>query len=310
MRPTDIIARGRFYLNHPEYIWRPHQLVWRLSRLLVPHYPRYRTVTLPWGLPLIVDCTELIGRTIYNAGVFDLAVTETIFRLLNMGDTAIDVGANIGYTTSVMCSRIGSTGQVLAIEPHPLLVRHLQRNVELWSNKGHPTAAIWPVALSDQEGSAYLTIPRYFSSNRGLARLANEPASSGDETIRVPVKRLDDITSDIDRIKLVKIDVEGHEYPTLQGANNSLSEHKVANIVFEDYERYPSRVMKLLQGHGYTLFGIDRTFFGPKLEEAARIRHRYAWSGPSYLATLDPDRAVYIMRKIGWSSLRPPLSND
>lgn len=37
-------------------------------------------------------------------GVYDLPVSETIWRLLDPGDYAIDVGASLGHMTGIMAA--------------------------------------------------------------------------------------------------------------------------------------------------------------------------------------------------------------
>ena len=53
-----------------------------------------------------------VGRAIWRLGVYDLPVTELIWRLLDPGDSAFDVGANLVYMTGVMAARVGAQGQV------------------------------------------------------------------------------------------------------------------------------------------------------------------------------------------------------
>ena len=59
------------------------------------------------------SCTSILA--------FDLISCEAIWRLLDEGELALDVGANIGYMTSLMAARLGKNGRVIAFEPHPVL---------------------------------------------------------------------------------------------------------------------------------------------------------------------------------------------
>ena len=45
-------------------------------------------------------------------GIYDLIVTEILWRLINKGEIAVDVGANIGYMTSLMAAKVASSGKV------------------------------------------------------------------------------------------------------------------------------------------------------------------------------------------------------
>src|SRR5687767_14315604 len=56
---------------------------------------------------------------------------ELLSRLLAPGMVAIDVGANIGYFTTLMASRTGPTGTVHAFEPTPALAERVLLNCSL-----------------------------------------------------------------------------------------------------------------------------------------------------------------------------------
>src|SRR5687767_7277141 len=126
----------RWKLCLPEYFLRPRQILLRWRRKLaggLSHSVPGPIANLPWGLSLRLTTPELIQNAIWLKGVYDVVLTETIWRLLDDGDTAIDVGAHIGYMSSVMAARVGAQGRVLAFEPHPDLFRELAANVSLWA---------------------------------------------------------------------------------------------------------------------------------------------------------------------------------
>ena len=74
-------------LNKPEYLFRPQQLLRRLLALRTPGLGRERTFPLPWGLPLTVDSQDTIGRAVWHLGLYDLLVSETLWRLISPGET-------------------------------------------------------------------------------------------------------------------------------------------------------------------------------------------------------------------------------
>src|SRR5579872_6967542 len=103
------MARLRRLLNKPHYIYRPGQAIIRLGRLLGGAKPAgaWEEAVLPWGLPIRYHPAEQIGNSIWRLGLYDLCVSETLWRLLDAGETALDVGANFGHMTSVMAVRVG-----------------------------------------------------------------------------------------------------------------------------------------------------------------------------------------------------------
>ena len=74
---------------------------------------------MPWGLQMQIRPNDYIGSCIWGRGIYDLGVSEAIWRLLDKDDLAIDVGANIGHMTGIMARRVGPKGAVIAFEPHP-----------------------------------------------------------------------------------------------------------------------------------------------------------------------------------------------
>ncbi len=65
----------------------------------------------------------------------------------------------------------------------------------------------------------------------------------------------------IDRVDLMKIDIEGSEFDLLTGAKSSLENGKVKAMYIEinssalnDHNRFPSQIFKLLEKYNYELF--------------------------------------------------------
>ncbi|MFT4549251.1 MAG: FkbM family methyltransferase [Verrucomicrobiales bacterium] len=288
----------------PEFIFRPSQIFKRLQ-----WNSRWQgqtgTVELPWGLPLEVDARETIGQAITKIGVYDLIVPEAIFRLCDEGETALDIGANIGMTVGAMALAAGNAGKVIAFEPHPKLNAGLGGTIANWKkNNGITNIELRAKAISDQSGTAALNIPTDFGHNTGSASLSAshfEDASQV-ENIDVPVTTLDEAFPDpLDKIGVLKIDIEGHEHPAFVGAERLLSVGCIRDIIFEEYEPLPTPVTRLLQKHGYTIFLLRKDLLRPTLVPIPCGRPPML---PNYLATLDPDRAIKRFKKRGFLSLK------
>jgi FkbM family methyltransferase len=296
------------FLKKPEYIFRPKQLYSRLT--YSNKCDTDKTVLLPWGLKLRVHSNETLGQSLCTLGVYDLSVTETLWRLMDIGEHAIDVGANIGYMTSIMASRVGTRGKVYAFEPHPEIFEELSDNIKLWQEL-YALHCVEPhrIALSNHAGMGVLREPGHFNENRGVAFLLDANDSEGqakdqDKAREWPVQlnRLDDLIEDKEQIKIIKLDVEGHELEALEGADELISCY-VRDIVFEDHGVYPTPAARLLKDLNYTIFRITKGIFKPSLERPDSKIFSSAWEPPSYLATKDAPRALMRMTKIGWKSL-------
>src|SRR5215472_1164696 len=86
-------------LLKPCYVFAPRALVRRIGMSVFPRTGSSVRVRLPWHAVIEVNPDEGIGRELMHQGVFDIAVSETAWRLLEPGDLAVDVGANVGYIT-------------------------------------------------------------------------------------------------------------------------------------------------------------------------------------------------------------------
>lgn len=287
-------------LIKPEYLYNPGQILRRL-RLTDECIRRGECVArLRWGLDLRIDPRELIGNCIARLGVYDLAVSEALWRLVDPGESAIDAGSNIGYTASILARRVGPSGRVYCFEPHPVVYQRLERNVALWQLP----VQTFQMALSAESGEAALHIPKYFSGNQGTASLDDRPGSAEYGRVAVHTEALDALRVVAGPIGVMKVDVEGHELSVFAGAERRLSAGEIRDIVFEDHAAPPTAVMRLLERHGYTVLALSCGFFGPRLTPLSEpLPRRRAGEPPNYLATRDPDRAMRRLRPAGWRIL-------
>lgn len=255
-------------------------------------------VMLPWGLPLQVSASDVIGKKIVRLGVFDLAVCECIARLASPGSTVIDVGANCGQMTSLMACFVGPKGKVLAFEPHPRNFALLKQNLQLWRSGGvAQNVQIFEVALGPEDGTAEIGEPPGFSGNSGLATVSQ--VSERKNLQAVPIKKLDGFSQEVGTVSVLKIDVEGFELAVLEGAKSLLEEKKIANIVFEDHAPRESRVVALLRDHGYSIYGLSARTLRLELvpfEKTVEVSN--------FVASLDENALHHALQGIGYRSLR------
>jgi FkbM family methyltransferase len=292
------------HLNKPFYLVRPGQLARRLAPARRAPPDAFVTTKLPWGADITVFPRETVGSSIWRTGVFELPVSETIARLLDPGEVAVDAGANIGYMSCLMASRVGREGRVIAYEPHPGLCGVLTSNARRWrAQRSWGEVSVQELALSDCSGLRALTMTDEFSSNMGTATLESLESSSGEMCIQVRAATLDEELAERS-IGLLKLDVEGHELAVLEGARRLLRRGAIRDLIFEEEAALPTPVSKLLESSGFTLFGLQQRILGPHLVAATSERARPLWDAPTYLATRCPARAVERMRPRGWLLFR------
>jgi FkbM family methyltransferase len=269
-------------ISKPHYIFRPSQLIRRATlRGTEP------TVETPWGCPLQIAQSDVIGAGIARTGVHELAVSETMWRLTEPEDLAIDVGANIGYFTGLLASR---AAKVVAFEPSPQVQGRLIENISRWSRA--PRVTVDRRAVSRSNGAATLRLPSGYQANYGIATL--EPAEPNIVAHEVQTVRLDEVIDD--SVGILKIDVEGHELAVLEGTTLA----NVRDIFFEEHQPLPTPVSTRLENAGFTIYGIEESLTKPLLVDHAP----QSWDAPTYLASRDAARALRLMRPRGWQCLR------
>lgn len=153
--------------------------------------------------------------------------------------TALDVGAWYGPWTRRLSRRVST---VVAFEANPKVAATLRRTAP--SN-----AIVHTVAVSDRDGK---TLELAVSGGRGReGRSSVEPhLSSGAERISVATSRLDSF--DLKRVRLIKVDVEGHELAALHGARSLLErDHPVLVVELDVRHGNVDTVMELLESLGY-----------------------------------------------------------
>ena len=169
-----------------------------------------------FGARMHVRFPDTIQSFVYFFGVWEPAITAYLVRTLRRGDLVVDIGANIGYDTLLASHMVGQSGHVHAIEASPhvhgLLVRNLAlnrvANVTAHLVAACATAGEVPIFLHDSSNLGGTTIVPEVAARRGAvleARVSGLPLPA-----IIP-------EADILRARLIKIDVEGAEWPAVQG---------------------------------------------------------------------------------------------
>jgi FkbM family methyltransferase len=215
-------------------------------------------MTTAEGCRFAVDRGTLIGWHLYFFGDYEPEVRREIRAALHPGGTAIDVGANVGWHTLLMASLAGADGRVVAVEPNPTTRERLEAAV---AANGFVQVQVESRALADRAGSAAFEAPPAGDLWDGTGRLVRD-ASAG--TSRVACTTLDALCEErgLDRVSLVKIDVEGWEAAVLRGGRRLLAECRPA-VIFEYDPAYVSRcgssgeeLSQLFLDAGYRLFAL------------------------------------------------------
>jgi FkbM family methyltransferase len=196
--------------------------------LLDPLTPRegVRDAIVAGDYRMTLDLANAIHRQIFM-GCFARAMTRWARALLPTGGAFLDVGAHAGYFSLLASNRVGPSGRVFAIEPNPRTYAALQRH--LTHNRLSNVEAMM-CGLAARDGVLALHLPpSQLDYNATVLPRADWTCTE------VPVRTLDGCVREwkIDRIDLMKIDVEGAEPLVLAGGAESLARGVVRHAMIE-----------------------------------------------------------------------------
>lgn len=166
-----------------------------------------KVIDTPFGMRLTAEPGLAAAIPTYNE-------IPALQRHLAECDLFVDVGAHIGLY-SCFAASLGKP--VVAVEPHPLNVEVLCRNIEMNSLK---TVEVYSMALSDQQG-----VGRLFGGQQGGSLLEGWSGIESNYATLTPINTLDNLIADRypNRPILIKVDVEGNELNLLMGAQRTLN---------------------------------------------------------------------------------------
>lgn len=201
------------------FAFRTGLKIMRLSRTL----PNNILVYARDGRKFYVDLNESMYRSLYFFGVYEPNETKVLSRIIQPGDTVIDIGANFGWYTTLFTHLTGEKGEVHSFEPVSQIFYELQRNVKLNSSSNN-------VFLNQQAlGDKVCRIQMHVFSGLPCGHASISLLDRNDYTnYECSMTTLDSYLSKrhMTNVQLVKCDVEGAEMLVLKGAVSLLSSFK------------------------------------------------------------------------------------
>lgn len=258
------VRMGEHYLNRLR-AWREvsremravsasDRAVLRRSMLLAPITALARPDS--YQPPRLVDDLEVevtgVGRFCLRAGTDDILhvlsarephVRRAITERLQPGGTFVDAGANIGFYSILAAKLVGPSGRVVAFEMMPDTADILRRHV---TANGASTVRLVENALADKAGERIVASVE--PGKHGQASIVTE--DRGHERVRIEVltTTLDDELTALERIDVLKMDLEGAEFLAMQGGQATLGRTRC--VIFESNGEDP-RIFDLLSGQGF-----------------------------------------------------------
>jgi FkbM family methyltransferase len=181
------------------------------ARRIFPKIPI--PLRLPFGAWWLAENSALDHQLLY--GEFEKMEMGFVKRLLRRAMTVVDVGAHHGLYTLLASKRVKWDGCVVAIEPSPRECARLEKHLRI---NRCSNVVLARCAVGEAPGETDLYVVDGIHDWCNSLRPPSVEASRS--TVRVPVRRLDDILSDLklSQVDFIKLDVEGAELSALYGA--------------------------------------------------------------------------------------------
>lgn len=154
-----------------------------------------------------------------GTGVYEPIETQVVRACVAEGDIAFDVGANIGWYTTLLSRLVGPRGTVHAFEPMTQTYQVLTGNCRL---NNCQNVVLNNIALGDRDGSVTMHyFPDEACGNASMVRTST--ASSIQSTCDLTTLDAFVLKHRVSRCDFIKCDAEGAEMAFMKGACRTLS---------------------------------------------------------------------------------------
>lgn len=215
-----------------------------------------RTAATRVGDMTYIKHDKFIGRSLGTYGEWAQIEIDALLRYVAAGDFVIDVGANIGFHALSFARKVGKSGVVWAFEPDPVNGLVLRHNI---IQTGLDDVVIpFDLALSDSVGLCrFRTHPITTPENFGHTGI---DAQAGDyPRVSVPL----DVLSHDRAPALIKIDIEGHELPALDGMTEIIERYSPVLSIEADTPEEIEANAAYAAALGYDVYSLIVNAFNP-----------------------------------------------
>ena len=175
-------------------------------------------------------------------------------QLVKRGDTAIDIGANLGYYTRPLADIVGAEGRVYAVEPVPVIFDVLKRNVA-----GRENVTLLNYALGREERTIEMAndsvaAAGYFGTGRNFV---SDGKLSG-EAIRFTAQmvRGSRLFVEVGKIDFIKCDIEGYERVVIPEMRAIIEQHHPTVLIETDGDTR-HEIIKMFSDMGYRAYMLE-----------------------------------------------------
>jgi FkbM family methyltransferase len=176
-------------------------------------------------------------------------------QIIPPGGIVFDIGANIGNHSMFFSQQVGPTGLVISFEPQTVLFQMLCGNVALNSITN---VMAFNEGVGEKEGYLWLPMINYSVENN-FGGISLQTKKTGKQILITALDRF----INMNRVDLIKIDVEGMEQEVILGARKFISKFKPFLFVENDRPDKSEALVDLIRSLGYKLYWVITPLYNP-----------------------------------------------
>jgi FkbM family methyltransferase len=186
------------------------------------------------GFTFDLNLSDNLQRTLFLCGTYESEFLGFLEAEIVPGDVYIDIGGHIGLDAFVVARKLSGRGHVVCFEPSQDSADAIRTGS--LRNGLNELITVVQCGLANENGSLVLrTDLRYLPNDQATRSRYND----GEVVVEAPLRRFDDWASEVklQRMDVVKLDIEGCEFDALAGMTASVKELAPRAIVVEVGDR-------------------------------------------------------------------------
>ena len=176
---------------------------------------------------------EAVIKAIKRGNIWEKKLLDHYKNLIKEGDTVLDIGAYLGTHSIAFSQLVGAKGNVLSFEPQENIFKLFKKTVRF---NRIDNIKLFKMAVYNKNGT--VTFSNTDTGKASISHIRSRLSNATKKTVKT-------ITVDslkLNKCKLIKIDVEKGEWVVLEGANNTIIQHRPI-IFIEIFKTQPNLLL-------------------------------------------------------------------
>ena len=184
-------------------------------------------------------------------------------NLINKGDICIDIGANLGYLTTLFAKLVGKEGKVYAVEPVKPIAEVLRKNTRKLKN-----VKILPYALG--ETNKPIRLGTNSINSKGFMASGNcsvlEAGATAGIMFDAEMKKGSQLFGQLEKLDFIKCDVEGYEVKVLTELEPVIVKHRPM-LLIETRKDNRKKLLRFFEERNFNGYLLENGFLIPATPE-------------------------------------------